>query len=171
MRDPSTLSNETLAEVIRDIQDALYWVGGEYDANHEWECADVLDEVAAILRDAGLTPNGNGDHREPAVAFTLDQFRATRRTCDNLGEALRDECLEGSKGFTYLGSSLFIERFDFHPAAGPVTYNGEPRAIVGYNLIIGRDEWITTELADLERKLYQFAIDEGYTLNEGQAAG
>lgn len=89
--------------------------------------------------------------------MTFAEFQTTRVWCDDLGAKLQDAHWEGEpdgKGNVYL-DCLFIEQVQPHwPEAS--------RALGKWHLLIGRADWISDDLEMLERKLYQFALDEGY---------
>lgn len=74
---------------------------------------------------------------------TLEAFRATARDTEDLSEASMDESHVGVPGRVYL-NVLTIER------------HGDE-----WWLHIGRDEWIAP-LAELELRLYEWALSEGY---------
>ena len=85
--------------------------------------------------------------------FSFAQFRATRIRCDDLGTALGDATLieqDRPEAFSICRSrsmpTLYIEDAD----------PGE------YQLQLGEDIEVTSDLAGLERRLYQFAVDSGY---------
>lgn len=85
--------------------------------------------------------------------MTFEEFQATRTACADLGKALDDARWDGETpgtGFTYAGT-LYIENFS--PAA-----DGAPR----YWLTLHRDEYIDRDITVLERRLYDWACDEGY---------
>jgi len=96
--------------------------------------------------------------------MTFDQFRATGKDCDDLGSALNDATWEDNpepgRGRLYL-DVLYIER---KPARGWL--NGLPQE---WYLLIGRDDWLSDDLEALEKKLYEFAIAEGYCSKPGPA--
>jgi hypothetical protein len=86
--------------------------------------------------------------------MTFEQFQATRRTVSDLSDAIEDEQLVGAPGLVYL-DALFIElRFE--------DWVGSYANDYAYKLLIGRDDWCSNELEPLERKLYEFAVSEGY---------
>jgi len=88
--------------------------------------------------------------------MTLEQFRATGHDCDDLGEALNDALWDGiepGRGRLYV-DVLYIER---KPASG--WPNGRPEE---WSLMLDRDDWLSDDLAELEAKLYEFAVAEGY---------
>ena len=98
------------------------------------------------------------------AVLTFAQFRATRVECDDLGIALGDATLASTHatGFLYLSrppneqgytGGLYIER----SPVGPDRYGAD-----AWRLVIADDEEDTTDLEGLERRLYQFAIAEGY---------
>src|SRR5271166_4435427 len=75
--------------------------------------------------------------------MTFEQFQASKDYCTNLGEFLSDASLMGIGGFIYEGD-LHIE-----DASG-----GD------FSLMLDRDQWGSSDLTELERKLYDFAISE-----------
>ena len=96
------------------------------------------------------------------AVLTFAQFRATRVECDDLGIALGDATLaeQGAAGFLYLSKppneqgytgGLYIENAGIDDAGPDI-----------YRLVLGDDEEETTDLAGLERRLYQFAIADGH---------
>lgn len=78
--------------------------------------------------------------------LTFEQFQATRRECADLGAVLADEA-EFSDGFLYIGK-LYIEKTTF-PAGK-------------YHLTVERDDFLSDDLGQLERRLYDFGCDAGY---------
>lgn len=88
--------------------------------------------------------------------MTFDQFRATGKDCADLGGALDDgmwDGIEPGRGRLYL-DQLYIEE---RPVAG--WPNGRPER---WSLLLGRDDWLSDDLIELEWRLYQFALTEGY---------
>jgi hypothetical protein len=83
--------------------------------------------------------------------MTLDQFRATGRDCDDLGEALGDSRWDDGVGPAcgrlYL-EALYIER--------AMHSNGE------WYLDLGQDGLITNDLPRLEARLYEWAVANDY---------
>jgi hypothetical protein len=92
-----------------------------------------------------------------ATTMNLEQFRATRTICNDLGTVLNDSRWndngEAGTGFLYEGM-LYIENVT---AAWPETCQKQGK----YYLILERDEYISDDLADLEAKLYRFGISSG----------
>ena len=90
--------------------------------------------------------------------MTFEQFQATKTHCDDLGAKLSDARWEDepvpAKGNLYL-DALYIEAIQPH---WPEAARKEGK----WHLLIGRDEWITDDLESLERRLYDFAVSEGY---------
>ena len=96
--------------------------------------------------------------------MTFEQFQSTRTHCDDLGAALNDAIFDadGHKGIgnLYLGC-LYIERVqDWWPQAA--------RDHGDWCLLIERDQWISHDLVALERRLYEFALSEGYTVKRAE---
>lgn len=91
--------------------------------------------------------------------MTFEQFQATRRHCDDLGEALQDAGWAGepspASGNLYLGC-LYIDEVKPH-------WPEKARAQGKWHLLIERSEWISNDLESLERRLYEFAVAEGFT--------
>jgi hypothetical protein len=88
--------------------------------------------------------------------MTFGEFQATGCDCDDLVAKFGDVCWaqdEKPHGRVYVDSLWIAER----PVAG--WPNGRPER---WSLLIGRDDWLTDDLALVERKLYEFACDEGY---------
>jgi hypothetical protein len=90
---------------------------------------------------------------------TFQEFQATCRHCDDLGSTLNDARWEDdpapAKGNLYLDVLCIDEVMPHWP--------DEAKAEGKWHLLIGRDEWITDDLEALERRLYDFAVSEGYT--------
>lgn len=90
--------------------------------------------------------------------MTFEKFQATKKECADLAAALGSENWEDAKhtptGFIYLGS-LYIENVLPH-------WPERARAEGRYYLILNRDEYITDDLELLERKLFDWAVAEGY---------
>lgn len=82
--------------------------------------------------------------------MTFKEFQMTAKYCD-LGKALADECLH--QGNLYL-SELFVE--------DTRTWIPSNSEVGRWYTIIGREEYDSDDLEEIERILYQFAIDEGY---------
>ena len=84
------------------------------------------------------------------VNVTFEQFQASRAWHDDLSKtSLSDASLEDVSGFLYV-DSLYIEA----PAGGAA-----PNL---YHLQIGRDEWLSSDLEELERRLYEYGCNEGH---------
>ncbi len=73
--------------------------------------------------------------------LTFDQFVATKKEIEDVSD-VKGYGEEGP-GLVYAGS-LVIENLG----------KGE------YQLVLDRDSWISRDLHDLERKLYEFALEE-----------
>jgi hypothetical protein len=83
----------------------------------------------------------------------IESFVCSRAWKDNLGEFLCDQLLKGDAGYVYLGA-YWIARV-------PVYYPKTQTTSTLYFMMIGRDSWMSSDLGDLERKLYQYALGEG----------
>ena len=81
--------------------------------------------------------------------MSIEEFRAGRQWCTDLGKALQDARWEHesqpASGWLYCNGQLYIEQID----------DGR------FMLVIGNLDWIE-DLASLEQRLYQFAMSEGY---------
>lgn len=72
--------------------------------------------------------------------MTLDEFRATRVECPDIGEALNDECMMGESGYLYDGSYYVAKETDpAHPN--------------DYWMVIG-NHWYGGALEEMERQLW-----------------
>jgi hypothetical protein len=92
---------------------------------------------------------------------TFEQFQATRKECDDLTKVAAYGDLYGEleagkipKGFTYF-DSLCIEIVQ-------PWWPDEARARGKYYLILSNEEYISDDLAELERKLYEWAEHESF---------
>lgn len=91
--------------------------------------------------------------------MTFEQFQNTKAWCSDIGELIQDARWNGeppARGCVYLGC-LYIEEVQDHWPEATKT-RGK------WHLILNRDEYVSNDLAALERKLYAFAVSEGYTL-------
>lgn len=87
--------------------------------------------------------------------MTFDEFRNSGKDCNDLGAVLDDESLTGAKGRVYI-DCLYISRWtSADPIAPP---NGEDHWL----LLLGNGETASTDLATLERALYDWAGNENY---------
>lgn len=84
-----------------------------------------------------------------APKMSFEEFQATRRWYDDLADMPDwqfDRVEGGEPGYGYLDTILYIDRLK----------SGE------FDLVIGNREWTDRDLAALERRLFDFAINEGY---------
>jgi hypothetical protein len=88
------------------------------------------------------------------MPMNFEAFQATRVAVPDIGAILNDSTLKGQPGLIYCGS-LYIDRWTS-------AWIGHPAEPFAYHLILGRDEWCSNDLTELERLLYQFALDEGF---------
>jgi len=89
--------------------------------------------------------------------MTFEQFQATKRYCD-LGKSLSDENLQ--HGNLYLGQ-LFIENTETWVV--DIDHVGELTIGKWYTLI-GRSEYDSDNLEDIERVLYEYALQEEFAI-------
>lgn len=85
--------------------------------------------------------------------MTLEQFQATRTLVADLGGATDNEALDGRPGSLYEGA-LCIE-------ANCADWAGSPADQYKFLLVIGNQEWLSNDLAELEAHLYEYAVSEG----------
>jgi hypothetical protein len=109
--------------------------------------------IARIVREQ-VTPLASA----PTSTMTIEQFRASRQWCDDLGAKLKDASFEQdgkkARGWIYL-DALFIERVE----------NDWPEATRrrgDWHLILGNAEYISFDIFELERRLFDWAVSEGY---------
>ena len=81
--------------------------------------------------------------------MVFEQFQASRQWSENIVEAD-----DGAKGYVYL-DGLYVEHVEPH---WPVEARKEGK----WYLRLGNCEWITSDLASLELRLYEWARSEGY---------
>jgi hypothetical protein len=86
--------------------------------------------------------------------MTIEQFRASRRDCPDLGAFFKDSTLEGVPGFLYgpTGAETYIEKTG-----------------ACFVLLLDRDIIKENSLSTLERRLYPWAKAEGYLAVEEAA--
>jgi len=58
MKNPKTLTHGQLAEIVRILQELLYWnpKTGQFDCDREWDAGDICQEIAALLEENDLIP-------------------------------------------------------------------------------------------------------------------
>ena len=92
------------------------------------------------------------------MTMTLAEFRAAGTDCADLGTAL-DDALWSEEGYIAVGriypGNLWIERM-------PDNWPLNPDAAGKWYLLIYRDDWLSDDLSELEERLYNFGVDEGY---------
>jgi hypothetical protein len=89
-------------------------------------------------------------------AMTFAEFQATRQWHDDLSVPCTDQALAGQPGYTYY-RTLFIEDTNCWPSDAPGFGKGR------WYTLIGRAEYQSDCLEDVERPLYDFAVREEYT--------
>jgi hypothetical protein len=112
--------------------------------------------ASGVNEDDDLWDYAHLNWREVEV-MTFAQFRQTGRDCQNIGEAIGEETLLGVSGRLYC-DDLSIE--DTQSWKSNSTNLEEGR----WYLLIGRDEYRSDNLEELERYLYRFAIENEYTV-------
>jgi hypothetical protein len=91
----------------------------------------------------------DGDQFE-VIRMSFADFRATGKDFDGIVPHYREE---PARGRMYL-DSLIIEK---KPLTG--WPNGRPEE---WSLLLGNNDWLTDDLEELERRLFAFAVAEGY---------
>jgi hypothetical protein len=89
--------------------------------------------------------------------MTFEQFQATAKWCNDLATAVSSDNWETEgtpKGNLYYGN-MYIDHVEPH-------WPQDARKQGQWHLLLGRDEWISNDLAALERRLYDWAAGEGY---------
>lgn len=86
--------------------------------------------------------------------MTIEQFRQTKKVMTDLSVATSDESHVGVPGLLYC-SVLCIE-------TRTEKWKGSPAADFEYMLLIGRENYCSNDLAELEQTLFEFADSEGY---------
>jgi hypothetical protein len=128
--------------------------------------AKLAEWDGEIILSPPLDREGSGN-REPAwseasplakVAMTFAEFVSTRRWCEDLSEAIADARWQGeppAKGNLYLDGTLYIEEVQAH-------WPDATKAQGKWHLLIERNETICDDLESLERKLFAWAMANGY---------
>lgn len=111
----------------------------------EAQCLEMHHHYSAIAE--------GSDEEKPVEGFiSFADFQAGRRGVDDLGAAINAD-LDGVRpGYAYPGN-LYIEYV--------TTLWSKAHERGRYMLILKNDDWISDDLTLLERKLYEFGIDEG----------
>lgn len=74
--------------------------------------------------------------------ITFEDFMNSKVRSENLEETLGDCCVEGLKGYVYL-DGFYIQDYEDE-----------------YMLCVLNDSWVTSDLSDLEKRLWDFADGE-----------
>lgn len=94
--------------------------------------------------------------------MSFERFQATRAWRANLADALPYEPIcQPAEGNLYCGALFILKVTPDYPE--------RTRARGGWHLIIGNCEWVSDDLAQLERQLYDFAVSEGLAEDTGAA--
>lgn len=93
------------------------------------------------------------------MVMSFDCFHDSASWCDDLGARLcdaswDDEVPHKGVGNVYI-DALFIERVQDH-------WPENVRCLGAWHLLIGRESWTSDDLNALERRLYEYAVSEGY---------
>lgn len=86
------------------------------------------------------------------MMITFEGFLDSKRLVLDLGIELREETLIGRAGWVYM-SRYYIERT-------PVVFTQTNHATFLGTLMLGRNEWVSSDLRDLEQKLYAYMVEE-----------
>jgi hypothetical protein len=132
---------------------AFYLQGGKW--------MDSLDPATVDMAfDAGpdgLPVDANGLPLEGRLVAIMSfaEFQGTCAWHEDLSVPVEDEALKGIRGYTYCGV-LYIEDATAWPTDAPGFGKGR------WYTLIGRSEYQSDNLEDVERPLYAFAVSEGY---------
>lgn len=151
-RVPADVPN---AAALHQFVDANYY-GGAFDHFGHGEAA--LEDHAAFwnkIHDA-LDAWISAGVMMRELRITFEEFQATRAWHDDLGPAVKDDALNGVKGYTYLGDNLFVESTEGRKDVPPGVALGR------WYTCIGRTEYDSDDLEEVERPVYEFAVREGY---------
>jgi hypothetical protein len=131
------------------------------------ECDAIGDEDAICRRCQHMFDLGKAlivhDETYENLAMTFAEFQGTRAWCDDLGEKLKDDSFDPDtpqKGWIYC-DALYIE--DTRAWTVGTCKHGEGDR---WYLLLNRDEWLSNNLEELERRLYVWALSEGYGIKE-----
>jgi hypothetical protein len=119
------------------------------------ELLDLVDEIGLNQYESHVCKLVLEKEREQAMPF--EAFRSSKKFVRDLGERLQDESLKGMAGFLYL-DALWIQNTTYWPKDAP----GFGRGV--WFTQIGRAEYQSDSLVEIERHLYQFAVSEGHAL-------
>ena len=93
------------------------------------------------------------------MTITFEQFQTSGKACTDLGAALSDDTLSGAPGRLYC-DVLFIEDATDWTEDAPGFGQGR------WHTLIGREEYQSDKLEDIERVLHEWADAEGYDAPE-----
>lgn len=91
--------------------------------------------------------------------MTFEQFLATKTSCDDIGEAISADMgvTDPVTGNLYLGCLYIEARQDWWPE--------DARKAGAWYLMLENTQFISDDLEMLERKLFDYAVANGYDLN------
>jgi hypothetical protein len=115
-------------------------------------------QANAVARLLTLMDQRVGEARQiivPLDEADFEAFLATKLRCENLGIALSDATLVEVKGWLYASHPP-------HPNGHTGGLYIEDAGAGGYHLLIENDSEVTSDLAGLERRLYDFALAIGF---------
>jgi hypothetical protein len=87
--------------------------------------------------------------------MTCEQFLATRAWHDNI-EAVNPNATGAREGYGYLNNEVWIEVRNWGDPASPAKRT--------WYLRIANCEWESTDITELEHRLYNWAVAEGYEI-------
>jgi hypothetical protein len=133
---------------------AFEWGGWQPpDENDTAECDRYLDEFTAFWNEVQA---GIDDWlKKRASRMTFEAFRATGKYRTDMRELLQDDSV-GPAGMVYL-DCLHIDDVQSWPKT-----ERDCTPLGRWYLLIGRSDWQSDDLTKLERKLYEWAGDEGF---------
>lgn len=83
------------------------------------------------------------------ILDSISEFLKTKEASKDLGKDIQDELYDGNEGFTYCNKQLFIYRIPFNPEEE-------------YVLVLGNAEYLSQDISELEKKLYEYAVEEEF---------
>jgi hypothetical protein len=129
-----------------------------------WEAPVWRDAKDLHAELAGKEPPAEQEADE--TEMTVESFQASRRYVEDLGEFCRDATLLYVGGYLYL-DSFYIDDTSTYAAAIAKGNESWPEGISpGYvdrgrwHLLIDREEYVSNDLAELERRLFEWALKE-----------
>ena len=87
--------------------------------------------------------------------MNFKEFQATGRDVVDLGIEIEGQDLDGKPGRVYV-NGLYIEKMETTSSYNPKLN------LRRWFLLINNQDWVSSNLEELEKHLYEFAVSEGY---------